>query len=1046
MLNKLLQFALSQRFLAVVIACVIAVWGAWCYQRVPIDAFPDISNTQVQVIVNAPGMTPLEVEQRITNPIEVEVRGIQNQTILRSTTKYALSVITIDFDDGTDIYWARQQVSERISQVLAGLPGGVEGGLAPITMPLSDVYMFLVEGEGYSNMELRGILDWIIRPRLLSVEGVADVNALGGEVKSYHVIPDPEKLASYKISVGELVEALEKNNRNAGGDRFTRNHEEILVTTVGQLSGIEDIGGVPILSRNGVPVHISDVAEIRVGALTRYGGVTAHGKGEVVEGIVVNRRGANSRMTIEGIKAVLKDLEPSLPKGVKIVPFYDRSDLVTAAVGTVESALIQGVVLVVIVLLLFLANIRSAISVGIILPLSVLATFIPMYYFGITANLMSLGGIAIAIGILVDSAVVMVEDIHGVLRGEKGKERLKIVWNAAKEVAPPILSGVIIIIVSFIPILTMTGLEGKLFRPLALTVVIAIASSLFLSITVIPVVASLIMNGGTTEGNIIVRIIQRVYQPLLNFALRFRIVAVSIALVFLAIAVFLGMRTGKEFLPYLDEGTLVLQFEKLPSISLEKSLEIDDAIAKALMKIPEIEGLVSRVGADELRLDPMGLNESDVFLVTKPRDQWTVDSLDELQDKIREVVERFPGVIYGFTQPIDMRVSEMISGATSAVAIKLNGDDLDVLEAKSREIESLVANTRGAVDVSRTPLRGQMYLSIRMNHREMSRLGLSVEDVNQLVGSAIAGTSPTEIIEGNRRTPVLVRFPREYRLSPEAMANLNLETPAGHKVKLGDITTITEEDGPVTLERENGKRQLVIESNVQGRDVVGFVNEIEKAIGQKVDLPPGFFVEYDGQFANQARASARLALVVPVSIFLIFMILLSTFQRLRLALLILCNVPFAFIGGIALLYATGLYLSVPASVGFIALLGLAVMNGVVLVNYFNQLRAEHPELSLEEIVTRGATRRLRPVLMTAILTVLGLVPLLLASGPGSEVQKPLALVVIGGTFSSTLLTLILLPTLYVWIERRAHRKGNELHTHIGLDEVFAETKKSDRVS
>ncbi len=1037
MLKQLIKFSLSERFLLVVSAAVIAVWGFYCYQHLPIDAFPDISNTQVQVIVKAPGMTPLEVEQRITNPIEVEVRGIENQTILRSITKYALSVITIDFEDGTDIYWARQQVSERTSQILAGLPEGVEGGLAPITMPLSDVYMFLVEGEGYSKMELRSVLDWVIRPRLLSVDGVADVNSLGGEVRSFHVIPSPEKLAAFNLGLNDIITALEKNNRNAGGDRFTRNNEVILVTTVGQLKGIDDIKGIPVANLSGVPVHMHDVAEVVVGGLTRYGGVTAHGKGEAVEGLVLNRRGANSRKTVESVKEILEEIKPSLPEGVKIIPFYDRSDLITKAVGTVETALMQGVVLVLIVLFLFLFNIRSAISAGIILPLTVLATFIPMYYLGITANLMSLGGIAIAIGILVDSAVVMVENAHGLLSGQKGVDRLRIVWKASKEVSTPILSGVVIIIVSFLPILSLTGIEGKLFMPLAITIVIALASSLLISLTVIPVVSSLIMAGGKSGSNKIMDLLNGIYEPVLRFALTKRWVLVVTALILLLVSLFIGMRTGREFLPYLDEGTLVVQLEKLPRISLEKSMEIDDAIARELMKLPEITGLASRVGSDELRLDPMGLNESDVFFETIPRSEWTVDSIEELQQKIRTVIEKFPGTIYGFTQPIDMRVSEMISGVTSAVAIKLKGDDLEELEQLSKRVESVVGSIEGAVDVARTPLTGQMYLSIRMNHSEMSRLGISVEDINDLVSTAIGGSQPTEIIEGNRRIPIVVRYPEKYRASPAAMANLSLTTVNGVRVYLSDVANITEEDGPVLIERENGKRQVIVEANVMGRDVVGFVDEIRRRIASDVKMPAGFYAEYDGQFANQARASGRFALVVPISLFLIFMILLSTFNSPRQALLILCNVPFAFIGGILLLYFSGMYLSVPASVGFIALLGLAVMNGVVLVNYFNQLRDENPDEDLESIAIRGARRRLRPVLMTAILTVLGLVPLLLASGPGSEVQKPLAVVVTGGTFSSTILTLVLLPTLYVWWERRAQKHGVGVHESGGMH-VFSE--------
>ena len=1021
MLSHLLKFSLSQRFLLVVLALTLAGWGLFSYRRLPIDAFPDISNTQVQMIVKAPGMTPLEVEQRITQPVEIEVRGIQNQTNLRSLTKYALSIVTIDFADGTDIYWARQQVAERINQVLADFPAGVEGGLAPITMPLSDVFMFLVEGEGYSKMELRSILDWIVRPRLLSVEGVADVNSLGGEVRSYHVRPWPEKLAALDLTIDDVTGALERNNRNAGGDRFVDADEVLLVTTDGQLHGIQDIRGIPIATRDGVPIHVQDVADVSLGAMTRYGGVTAHGRGEAVEGLVLNRRGANSRQTVDGVKRVLEEVKESLPPGVTIETFYDRSDLITKAVGTVETALLQAVVLVLLVLLLFLANLRSAVTVGLVLPLTVLGTFVIMSYAGITANLMSLGGIAIAVGILVDSAVVMVDNIHGRIYGAAKQERRRVVREAAGEVATPIFAGVVIIVVSFLPILSLTGIEGKLFRPLAATISLALGTSLLLSLTVIPVLGSLWMNGGKTEGNFFLRLLYRLYAPPLRFALRRGGVVFGISVALFVVAVWLGSRIGREFLPFLDEGTLVLQTEKLPSIALDRSMEIDDEMARDLMELPEITGVVSRVGSDELRLDPMGLNESDIFLVTLPREEWPEPDVEALQRRIRDKLSRHPGILLGFTQPIDMRVSEMISGVASDVAIKLMGDDLDILEDRAGRIASVVSRTPGAVDVSSTPLRGQQYLRLVMKHQEMSRLGVDVEDVNELITTAVGGETATEVIEGTRRIPVLVRFPEEYRDSASALAKLRLTTPSGAVVELGNLVRIVEEDGPVQIEREDGKRQVVISANVEDRDVVGFVEEVRRRVAAEIPLPPGYFVQYDGQFANQARAMLRLLLVVPVSLFIIFMILLSTFGSTRQALVILGNIPLAFLGGVFLLWISGLYLSIPASVGFIALLGLAVMNGVVLINTFNHLRDEG--LELRAAVEEGARRRQRPVLMTAILTILGLIPLLLATGPGSEVQKPLAIVVIGGTFSSTFLTLILLPTVYVWMERRARRQA-----------------------
>ncbi len=1015
MLSKLIQFALAQRFLFVIFAGVLTVGGIYSWKELPIDAFPDISNTQVQVIVKAAGMTPTEVEQRITRPLEIEVRGIPKQTVLRSITKYALSVITIDFADGTDMYWARQQVSERITQVLAGLPEGVEGGLAPITMPLSDIYMFLVEGDGYSNMELRSVLDWIIRPRLLSVSGVADVNALGGEVRSFHVIPRPEALQAYGLTIDDLSSALKKNNANAGGDRFVRNDEVLLVTTIGQLRTLEDIAATSVAVRGQRPILVTDLADVKLGALTRYGAVTAHGKGEAVEGLVLNRRGANGRKTVEAVKAALEDIKPALPDGVRIVPFYDRSELITASVTTVRNALIQAVVLVLIVLILFLGNLRSALSVGIILPLTVLGTFVAMHFAGLTANLMSLGGIAIAVGILVDSAVVMVENIHRELHQDHKHSKPKIVLHAAKEVAPPIFAGVLIIAVSLFPILALTGIEGKLFRPLAQTIGISLLVSLILSLTVIPVFASLLMKPSNKKDNIAVRALQAAYSPLLNLVMRRRKLSIITGTVIVLLSLLLGTRIGSEFLPFLDEGTLLVQFEKLPTISLEHSIEIDNQIEQKLLELPEITGLVSRLGSDELRLDPMGLNESDVFLITKPRAEWGGVSVEGLQNKIRKVLDTFPGVIYGFTQPIDMRVSEMISGVTSAVAIKLSGEDLTTLDQKAKEIETLVNTVTGAIDVQRTPLEGQLYLNIGMRHAEAARLGITVEQINNLVSQAVGGRVVTEVIEGNKRIPVLVRYPKSQRSSADAIRDLRLTTADGHPVYLGDVTEITEVDGPTQIDREDGNRVVVLEANVQNRDVVGFVMELRQLIEEKIDLPPGYFIDYGGQFENQARASARLQVVVPVSLFIIFIILFLTFGTVRQALLILLNIPFALVGGILTLYFSGFYLSVPASIGFVALIGLAIMNGVVMVNHFNQLR-ELEGLDIDTATQRGASNRLRPVLMTAILTVLGLVPLLLATGPGSEIQKPLAVVVIGGTVSSTLLTLLLLPTLYSGVE------------------------------
>ena len=1026
MIAALIRFSLIQRLMMLLLAAALTAGGLWAFRTLPIDAFPDIASPQVQVIVKAPGLSPTEVESRITFPIETEMQGLPRQTVLRSTTKYALSIIIIDFEDGTDIYWARQQVAERLNQVWAELPAGVEGGLGPITTPLGEGYMYRVEGKGYSNQELRRIQDWVIRPRLRTVDGVADVNSLGGEVKVFEVVADPDALLAHGLGIDELATALENNNRNAGGDRINRNDEVLLVRTVGQLQGLEDIQSITVATRNGIPLHVRDVAEVRINSLTRYGAVTADGNGEVVTGLALLRKGANSGTTVEGVKRELEAMKTALPEGVRIVPFYDRTELVTQAVWTVEKALGEAVLLVLLVLIVMLGNLRAALTVALILPLSVLFTFIAMRAFGVSANLMSLGGLAIAIGILVDAAVVVVENIHTQLsHAPRGVGRLHLVYRAALEVATPVISGVLIIIVVFLPLFSLSGLEGKMFKPLAITISFALIGSLLLSLTVIPVLASFLMRGGPEDDGRVLTSLKRAYLPVMHWALAKRKTAVTGALVLLLIAAVIFPLIGKEFMPVMDEGTTVIIIEKLPSISLERSLALDEPYQKAMMELPEVTGVVSRTGADELRMDPMGLYQTDNFILTKPREEWSV-SLEEFQEKLREKLDRFAGIDYAFTQPIDMRVSEMLTGVRAAMAIKLYGDDLKVLEEQSKLIETLVNKVPGAVDVFRSQLSGQIYLQIEIQPQAIARFGINSEDINQLVEVAVGGRVVTEVIQGNQRIGVLLRYPEQARVSPEAIGALRVETPSGEKIPLSSLATLNEVDGPVAITRESARRQVVVQANVEDRDVVSFVDEVRASIARDVQLPPGYYITYGGQFENQQRAATRLALVVPIAIALIFVMLFSTFRSLRQAGLIILNIPFAMIGGVISLYLSGLYLSVPASVGFITLFGVAVLNGVVMVSYFNQLRESGR--TLIQAVHEGAERRLRPVLMTALIASLGLVPLLVASGPGSELQRPLAVVVIGGLFTSTLLTLVLLPTLYAWLEGRA-----DLHPRISTE-------------
>src|SRR3569623_1329059 len=958
MINALIRFSLIQRLMILLLALGLTGAGIWAFNTLPIDAFTEISATQERVVVKAPGLSPTEVESRITFPIEVEMQGLPRQTLLRSTTNYALCVIVIDFEDGTDIYWARQQVAERLNQVWGELPAEVEGGLGPITTLLGEGYMYRVEGEGYSNQELRRIQDWVIRPRLRGVEGVAFVFSLGGDVKVYEVVADPVALAAHGLRIDELETALQTNNRNAGGDRINRNNEVLLVRT-----------------------------------------------------------------TVEGAKQALEELKPALPKGIEIIPFYDRTELVNDSVWTVEKALGEAVILVLIVLLVMLGNLRSDLTVALILPLSVLFTFVMMRVFGIGANLMSLGGLAIAIGILVDAAVVVVENIHTHLsHAPKGDSRLQLDSPAADEVATPVISGILIIIVVFLPLFSLSGLEGKMFTPLAVTISFALLGSLLLSLTVLPVLASLLMRGGSEEDGRLLTALKNLYLPVMRWALRQRKIAVGGALAALMVALALFLLIGKEFMPVMDEGTTVVIIEKLPSISLERSLELDEPYQKAMMALPEVTGVVSRTGADELRLDPMDLNQTDNFLITKPRDEWTV-SVEEFQTQLREKLDGFAGIDYAFTQPIDMRVSEMLTGVRAAMAIKLYGDDLALLEEKSKQVEELVKAIPGAVDVFREQLSGQIYLQIEIKPEAIARFGINAEAINKLIEVAVGGRMVTEVIEESQRIGVLLRYPEQARTSPEAIAALLVETPAGDKITLAMLAEIREVDGPVGISRESAKRQVVVQANVEGRDVVGFVDEVRTTIQRKVKLPDGYYITYGGQFENQQRAAARLALVVPIAGMLIFLMLSTTFRSLLQAGLIILNIPFAMIGGVISLYLSGFYLSVPASVGFITLFGVAVLNGVVMVSYFNQLR--EAGRTVLQAVQEGAERRLRPVLMTALIASLGLVPLLAATGPGSELQRPLAVVVIGGLITSTLLTLILLPTLYAWLEGRAERNKRE---------------------
>jgi cobalt-zinc-cadmium resistance protein CzcA len=1023
MLARLVDFALAQRLLVLLAGLLLTGAGWYAFTNLPIDAFPDVSSTQVKIIMKAPGMTPEEIETRIAVPIEVEMLGIPKQRILRSVAKYGIVDVTVDFDDGTDIYWARQQVAERLAGIAGDLPGGISGGMAPITTPLGEMFMFTVEAEGMSLDERRSVLDWVIRPALRSVPGVADVNALGGKVRSFEVMPDPVKLAAVGLSTAQIKAALEANNRNDGAGRLGEGDEVLLVRTEGSIKNADDLLAVIVRNSKGIAVRLGDVATVREGSVTRYGVVTQDGRGEAVQGLVLGLAGANAKKVVEGVTTKLEELKPTLPAGVSVKVFYNRASLVETAVGTVAKALLEATVLVLVLLVAFLGNLRAALTVALVLPLSALATFILMRWYGMSANLMSLGGLAIALGLLVDAAVVVVENIEQHMSYDDpagGKRsRIEIVSQAVREVAAPVSAGILIIVVVFLPLLTLQGLEGKFFVPVALTIVFALASSLLLSLTVIPVLASWLLKQGKHDEPWLPRRLARLYEPTLAWALRRQWVVFGVAGLMLAIAAGVYTQVGKTFMPTMDEGDIIIGIEKLPSVSLEETAALDLKIHQALMQnIPEITGVVARAGADEIGLDPMGLNQTDTFLVLKPRKEWKMANKEALTDRIREVLDRLPGVAYSFTQPIDMRVSEMIIGVRGDVAVKVFGPDLATLNDLAAQIEKLLKDVPGNQDVYTVENDGVQYLRVIVDRQAAGRYGLSVEDVQDALRVQVEGQRAGTVIDGNRRVPILIRGPDLVRTSPADFAALRISTADGMSVPLESLAKLERESGPVKIDREMGSRYGVVIANVVGRDLVGFVEEARAKVAQSVKLPTGYRVTWGGQFENQQRAAARLTLVVPLSLGLIFVILFTTFGSVRQALLVLSNVPFAMVGGIVALWLTGEYLSVPASVGFIALLGIAVLNGVVLVSYFNQLHAEG--LSLAESVVQGAKRRLRPVLMTAAITAFGLIPLLFATGPGSEIQRPLAIVVIGGLITATALTLILLPILYL---RFAHPKA-----------------------
>ena len=1015
MLEALIQFSLRQRLLTLLGALFIAGWGAVSYFKLPIDAFPDVAPIQVLVAMRAPGLTPEELESRVTAPIEIAARGIPSLVRMRSTTRYSVTLLTFEFAEGTDIYWARAQVNERLAQVQDQLPDGVTGGLAPIVTPLGEMLMFTLVGGDLSPMEQRSLIDWTIRPAIRGVPGVADLNVLGGFVRTFEVTPSPSAMASRGVTVEMLESALSSNNRNDGAGRVRDGEESLLVRAEGRLRNLDDIRSVVIDARAKGVVRVGDVADVRVGSLPRNGVVTRNGENEAIWALVLGLRGADARAVVNGVKAKFEEIAPSLPRGVKIEIFYDRSELIGKAVWTVQKVLIEAIGLVVILLALFLGNLRAALVVSIILPLAALSTFGVMRWWGLSANIMSLGGLAIAIGLLVDCAVVVVENVeHKMAHAPNAglSDRMFMTLEATREVAPPLVSGVIIIITVFLPLLSLEGLEGRLFAPVALTIAFALASALILSLTVVPALSVTLLQSGHADEPWLVRKIARYYEPLLSLALRRPLMIGSVALVGLFIAALAYTRIGQTFMPVMDEGTPVITVRKHPTISVDIAAETDKRIQREIMEhVPEVKGMMARAGADELGIDPVGLNETDNFLTLAPQKEWRGHSIDWLMSEIRNVLDAIPGISYSFSQPIDMRVQEMIIGARGDVVIKIFGDDISELNRLSREVAGVLKKLPGARDVFALQNDGMRYLTAKVDRLAAGRFGLNAREIQDALRVWVDGHQVGLVLEGPIRTPLVVRGSETSRRSSVDFARLPMVSKDGKVVELSQLAEVQAENGPIQVIREDGRRFATVLANVTGRDLVGFVDEAKKAVATSVKTPAGYSYQWGGQFENQQRASARLAIVVPIALALIFLLLYFTFNSALQATLVFCNVPFAAIGGILGLWLSGEFLSVPASVGFIALIGIAVLNGVVLISYINKLVAEGGRTTREAVI-EGARRRMRPVMLTATIAAFGLIPFLFARGPGAEIQRPLAIVVIGGLISATVLTLVLLPILY----------------------------------
>ena len=1025
MIGNLIRAALGQRLLVVVIALVICGFGVREATRLSIDAFPDVTNVQVQIATEAIGRSPEEIERFVTVPLEIAMTGLPGLTEMRSLNKSGLSIITLVFTDKTDVYFARQLVMERLLEVTQRMPAGIVPILGPVSTGLGEVYQYTLERpddgkRALSQEELterRTIQDWVVRPLLRSIPGVAEINSQGGYVKQFQALVDPGRLRHYGLSVQQVVQAIADNNSNASGGILPQVNEQFLIRGVGLIRTLEDIGNIVVKEQRGLPVFVKDVATVQIGHEVRQGAIIKGGYTEAVSGIVLMIRGGNAKDVVGRVKERVEEINEKglLPDGLQIVPYYDRTELVDAALWTVGKVLMEGIFLVVVVLFIFLGDVRSSLIVVATLIIAPLTTFIVMNQQGLSANLMSLGGLAIAIGLMVDATVVVVENVYHRLgkAGSSMGERVRTILDATREVATPTIFGITIIILVFLPLMTLQGIEGKMFAPLAFTIAIALAVSLIVSLVLSPVLCSYFLKGGADHDTRVIAFLKGHYLKLLDRAMSRGRVTIMVAIGLLLGSLALFPFLGKSFMPTMKEGALTPQINRVPSISLDESVKMEMEAMRTISEVPGVRMVVSKLGRGESPADPAGPNESDPIVLLDPDSGRTQEEIDE---DIRQRLSVFPGVQIVLSQPISERVDEMVTGVRSQLAIKIFGDDLAQLRDISEQVARVLRGVTGSRDIRIERLSGQQALTIQIDRKAIARQGVNVADVQALIETAIGGRDVTTLYEGERRYSVVVRFPAQTRDSVEAIGRLLLRTPDGAHVPLSSLAQIELVDGPAQISREKGKRRVVVGANVQDRDLAGFVEEVQQRLAQEVQLPEGYTFVYGGQFENMERAMGTLSIIVPLTIAAIFFLLFMLFNSVKLAGLIIMVLPFASIGGVIGLFITGEYLSVPASVGFIALWGIAVLNGVVLVSCIRKMREDG--VAVAEAVREGCVQRFRPVMMTATVALLGLVPFLFATGPGSEVQRPLAIVVIGGLLSSTLLTLVVLPTLYRWFDDR----------------------------